>query len=285
MGKLTHIQWTHSSANPTGFQCAGCELWIPGRNIKKCYAGQWAERLGGEGAFDKPSVLKPGVVAKAASWGPPTKREREAKPWIPAHLPRMVFVGDMADIFSPTVPFEFLRDEVILAAASPNGSRHIWQLSTKQANRLVEFAQWLTAQKIDWPKNIWMGVSVTSPKTLWRVERLIEVPCSRRYVNFAPAWEWVDFSPYAGRIHQVIVEGESQGPGDTALFDTAIAYSTIATCRAVGIAPFIKQLGAAPYSRGPMGGMIPIVLKDNTHGGNWDEWPAVLKVREFPTPA
>jgi protein gp37 len=279
MGAKTHIQWCDSTCNPTGFQCVGCELWIPGRNIRKCYAGQFAERMGGAGAFDKPVELKPGVTAKTARLGDLQGKPRKDKPWIPTTMPRMIFTGDMADIFSPSVPFEFLRDEILAVAESKNGSRHIWQLSTKQGNRLADFSQW---HGKPWPANVWMGVSVTSLKTEWRVQRLAECGAKVRYVNFAPAWEWVDFSPYAGKIHQVIVEGESSNES-TAGFDTGIAYGTITTCREAGIAPFIKQLGAAPFSRsGRMSSLAPLILKDKTHGGDWSEWPEFLRVREFP---
>lgn len=284
MGAKTHIQWCDSSANPTGFQCVGCELWIPSRNIRKCYAGQFAERLGGAGAFDKPVVLKPGVMARTAKLVDLAGKPRWDKPWIPSALPRMVFVGDMADIFSPNVPFEFLYDEVFKTALSKDGRRHIWQLSTKQAKRLQEFDGWLTEHGHTWPANVWMGVSVTSDKTLWRVDLLAETKAAVRYVNYAPAWGWVDFAPYAGKIHQVIVEGESAND-DVSPFDIGFAYGTIQSCRAVGIAPFVKQLGAVPFNRsGPMGSAVPIILKDQTHGGDWEEWMPVLRVREFPKP-
>lgn len=62
--KTTKIEWCDSTVNPTGFQCCGCELW--NKETKDCYAGRFAERRAGKGAFDLPVVLKPGKMAKSA---------------------------------------------------------------------------------------------------------------------------------------------------------------------------------------------------------------------------
>lgn len=53
-------------------------------------------------------------------------------------------------------------------------------------------------------------------------------------------------------------------------------------CRANGVTPFVKQMGAAVWN----GELIPehmVSLKDS-HGGDMSEWPEALRVREFPTP-
>jgi hypothetical protein len=46
--------------------------------------------------------------------------------------------------------------------------------------------------------------------------------------------------------------------------------------RRAGTAFFMKQLGAMPFWRKK--GLI----LENSHGGDWDEWPDDLRVREFP---
>lgn len=51
----------------------------------------------------------------------------------------------------------------------------------------------------------------------------------------------------------------------------------IILCRGVqGCAPFVKQLGANAIDKHG-----PVQFRDS-HGGDWDEWPSDLRVREFP---
>ena len=110
MGKETKIEWCDSTVNPTDFQCCGCELWNKKR--QDCYAGRFAERRAGKGAFDKPVVLKPGRMAEAARWPDLRGKKREGKPWLDGR-PRIIFIGDMADTLQPGVPFSFLANEII----------------------------------------------------------------------------------------------------------------------------------------------------------------------------
>jgi protein gp37 len=103
----------------------------------------------------------------------------------------------------------------------------------------------------------------------------------------------------------IIVGGES-GPGARP-FDIAWARSTVDQCKEAGVAAFVKQLGGYPIDpakierephracdiiRGePTEAQLDrlarlcelgfVRLKDKK-GGDWDEWPADLRVREFP---
>lgn len=90
--------------------------------------------------------------------------------------------------------------------------------------------------------------------------------------------------PINERLDWTIIGGES-GPRARP-FDLAWARSIVAQCRAAGVAPFVKQLGSnAIYS--PTDGAreessAPWPTKDNA-GADPAEWPADLRVREFPT--
>jgi hypothetical protein len=57
----------------------------------------------------------------------------------------------------------------------------------------------------------------------------------------------------------------------------ARARSIVAQCKAAGVACFVKWLGAMPQLHGFTG--IPI---RDRKGGDWNEWPEDLRVREFP---
>jgi len=90
-------------------------------------------------------------------------------------------------------------------------------------------------------------------------------------------------------ISWLIVGGES-GPGARPC-DLAWIRSVKDQCKAADVPVFIKQLGAKPVvsevvfdtDRGIDGQNItaPIKLNDRK-GGDWNEWPDDLKVREFP---
>lgn len=89
----------------------------------------------------------------------------------------------------------------------------------------------------------------------------------------------------------VVVGGES-GPGARP-FDVQWARDVIAQCKAAGVPVFVKQLGAQPYREGALRQNAahegpgthrehtPIILKDKK-GGDINEWPLDLRVREYP---
>lgn len=108
--------------------------------------------------------------------------------------------------------------------------------------------------------------------------------------------------PQAGAVDQfdglrmldwIIVGGES-GPGARP-FDVSWARETVRQCREAGVACFVKQLGrrpqltfthpagedARPYLEAASRG-IPSWPPSDPKGGDWTEWPADLRVREFP---
>jgi protein gp37 len=78
----------------------------------------------------------------------------------------------------------------------------------------------------------------------------------------------------AGGLEWVIVGGES-GPGARPM-DLAWARDLVQECRAVGVAPFVKQLGAHPYSGG-----LPWLCR-SAKGGDISEFPPDLRVWEYP---
>lgn len=89
-----------------------------------------------------------------------------------------------------------------------------------------------------------------------------------------------------GELDWIIVGGES-GHGARP-FDIEWARSTVQQCRAAGVACFVKQIGANPLdSRAPITGLASALaatgafIKDRK-GGDPEEWPADLRVREFP---
>ena len=91
-------------------------------------------------------------------------------------------------------------------------------------------------------------------------------------------------------IHWMIVGGES-GPGARP-FNIRWARLIIEDCQLAGVPCFVKQLGSVPYEDDSWITGAPVdttkltrlpgaAMKDRK-GGDPDEWPADLRVREFP---
>jgi protein gp37 len=131
--------------------CQGCELW--NRERKICYAGRSTENKKGQKgwpeSFDKPTLFLE-RVEPTLKWGPLTEREREAKPWIPADYPRVIFLNDMGDTFSTTLPLNWMAPLLPRIAASP----HQFLVLTKRPSMLRKFAE-----RFPLPANLWPGTT------------------------------------------------------------------------------------------------------------------------------
>lgn len=125
--------------------------------------------------------------------------------------------------------------------------------------------------------NVWIGTSVEDRATLGRLHALRQIPAALRFVSFEPLLEDLgdDFEP-AG-IDWAIFGGESGV--DKRQCDADWIRRGVDRCRSRGVAPFVKQLGGWTLDAG-----VPLPLLDEK-GGDPAEWPADLRVRQFPTVA
>ena len=159
-------------------------------------------------------------------------------------------------------------------------------------------------------KWIWWGVSVEDQQRAdERIPHLLRTPAAVRFISYEPALGPVDFNLRPMRsgcgpkpikttgIDWLIVGGES-GTGARP-FDIAWAHAAVAQCKAAGVPVFVKQLGANPVGLRDdvcdacsWGLVVPRkqhgldcpggpVLHD-PKGGDMAEWPADLRVREWP---
>ncbi len=150
-----------------------------------------------------------------------------------------------------------------------------------------------------WPlPNVWPGVTVENQAAAdERIPLLLQTPAAVRFVSCEPLLEHVSFSWLNPRIKVgrndhldglraldwVIVGGES-GPGARPCHVNWIR-SIRDQCRRAGVACFIKQLGSKPL--GPrVDGHPDAVLGEwplkSRAGADPAEWPADLRVREYP---
>jgi protein gp37 len=253
MGDRSSIQWTGSTWNPT----TGCDRISPG--CDHCYALTLAKRLKAMGqpkyqADGDPRTSGPGfrlTVHDDALEIP--RRWREG---------RLIFVNSMSDLFHEDVPVEFIQRVFAVMAETP---RHTYQILTKRSKRLAQVADQLL-----WPSNVWMGVSIESDRYTFRARHLAQVPTAVRFVSLEPLVGPLP-SLELGGIHWAIVGGES-GKGARPM-QLQWVRDIKRACRDAEVDLFVKQLGAGWAKKNGHG---------NTHGGDWDVWPADLRVRAIP---
>ena len=279
MADTTTIHLCDSTVNPV-MGCDGCELW--NENRRSCYAAILHHRHGGINPgyatqFDQVERF-PGRMAKAARLSDLTGLRRQHKPWLDGR-PRIIFISDMGDALSKAVSFEYLEAEIIDNVISPAGRRHMWLWLTKQPQRMAEFSTWLADWDVAWPTNLWAGTTVTTDKTVGRLDELFKVGNERtvRLVSVEPQLESIDLRRHLPGLDWVIQGGESGS--DARSFDMAWARQMRDHCREAGVHYFFKQLGSNPFSEGK-----PLGLKKRD-GSDWSEFPEDLRVREVPTAA
>lgn len=150
-----------------------------------------------------------------------------------------------------------------------------------------------------WPlPNLWVGVSAGHQNAADQFrEPLQNTPAAVKLVSYEPALEAVDWTGW-DFLDWMLIGGES-GP-EARPFDLGWARDSVRWCRAHGVLPFVKQLGSVPvmdenawralartpilkaahHDRAPIG-TVPLLLHDSK-GGNMDEWPEDLRVRQYP---
>jgi protein gp37 len=233
----SHIEWTEATWNPV----TGCTKVSAG--CKNCYAERLAKRLRAMGNHRYQNgfrlTLHDDVVDLPRSW----------------KSGRKVFVNSMSDLFHDNVPLSFIQRVFETMRDCP---QHVFQVLTKRSGRLRRIAD-----EIDWPENVWMGVSVENAAVLSRVDDLRGVPAAIRFLSCEPLIGSLKGIDLQG-IHWVIVGGES-GPGARPM-QIEWVREIFRACRAEKVPFFFKQWGG--------------IRKDLTgrllRGKTYDEMPARL---------
>jgi len=187
------IEWTEATWNPV----TGCDRVSPG--CAHCYALDLAARLKRMG---QPKYQLDGSE-KSSGPGFGVTLHRSAID-TPLHwrAPRVIFVNSMSDLFHEAIPDEFI-EEVFAVMAEAHW--HVFQILTKRHERLLEIAG-----QLEWPDNVWMGVSVENRKFVHRADHLRQVPAAIRFVSAEPLLGPLD-DLNLDQLDWVIVGGES-GP-------------------------------------------------------------------------
>jgi protein gp37 len=214
VAQLSSIEWTEATWNPV----TGCSKVSPG--CAHCYAETFAERFRGvpghpyERGFDLQLRLD---------------RLEQPLKWT---QPRMIFVNSMSDLFHEDVPGQFIESVLGIMAEA---HWHTFQILTKRSDRLAQLAQ-----RLSWPDNVWMGVSVENQRWAHRVDDLRKVPARVRFLSCEPLLGPLRLDLQG--IHWVIVGGES-GPHARPM-KAEWVREIRRQCEEADVAFFFKQWGA-----------------------------------------
>lgn len=234
MSGKSKIEWTEATWNPV----TGCNKISPG--CKNCYAERLAKRLKimnnkrYRNGFTL--TLHEDVIEQPLRW----------------KTPRTIFVNSMSDLFHKNIPFEFIEK---VFAVMKEAHWHTFQVLTKRSDRLKDLAPLL-----EWPRNVWMGVSVESQNYTFRINHLRSVPAAVRFLSCEPLLSQINDIDLEG-IDWVIVGGES-GPKARPMSPDWVTEIRD-RCLESKVPFFFKQWGGV---RKKLNGRI---LEDRT----WDEMP------------
>lgn len=236
MATKSTIEWTQATWNPS----TGCDALSPG--CDNCYAERLTKRLKAMGqkkysrGFEL--TLHPDTIELPLRW----------------KQPQTIFVNSMSDLFHHSVPLEYIQRVFGTMRAA---SWHQFQILTKRSGRLLAFSD-----LIDWPSNVWMGVSVESDSYASRIDHLRRTGAKTKFLSLEPLIGPLEGLDLNG-IDWVIVGGES-GPGARPMA-TEWVKSIRRQCKEQNVAFFFKQWGGVQKSR--TGRMLD--------GRTYDEMPSV----------
>jgi protein gp37 len=208
------IEWTEATWNPL----TGCNKVSPG--CKHCYAERMAARLRLMGQQNYRNgfelTLQPHMLERPLEW----------------KKPQTIFVNSMSDLFHKDVPADYVQR---VFSTMRRAHWHRFQVLTKRGERLEELSP-----EIDWPSNVWMGVSVENLKYTPRIANLRNTQAQVKFLSLEPLLGPLPELELDG-IDWVIAGGES-GPGARPL-DPAWVCDIKDQCVRSNVPFFFKQWG------------------------------------------
>jgi protein gp37 len=247
--KKTSIEWTDFTWNPV----TGCDRISAG--CDHCYALTMARRLKAMGMPQYQNDGNPRTSGPGFGVTMHPEALDVPRTWT-GH--RMVFVNSMSDLFHAKVTATFIHDLIEVIRETP---QHTYQVLTKRAAR----ARKLSAN-IDWPDNLWLGVSVEDMKVAHRVDDLRQIPAKVRFLSCEPLLGPLSELNLEG-IDWVIAGGES-GMGARPM-EVAWARAIRDNCATHQVPFFFKQWG----------GRSPKAKGRELDGRYWDEMPQLTGTR------
>lgn len=212
----TKIEWTDESWNPI----TGCDPISDG--CDHCYAKRMAYRLAGRFGYDKEKPFS--VTIHGDKFRIPFGWKK----------PRMIFVCSMGDLFHRDVSFYYIRR---IADIMRNTPRHIYQVLTKRSKRMVSLCNDFG---LEFSNNVWVGVTVENNRTSFRIDDLLQINASVKFVSYEPLLSSIS-NPVKDGLDWVIVGGET-GSGARKM-EAIWARNIKNICVDKGVPFFFKQWG------------------------------------------
>lgn len=281
MAQKSNIQWTDATWNIA----RGCSK--VDEDCKYCYMFR--------DSFDGTRYNPREVVRTKTVFNLPLKIKEPSK----------IFTCSLTDFFHESID-SYRHEAWDIIRRCPH---HIFQILTKRPERVKDHLP------PDWGNgwdNVWLGTSCGSQKGAIRAVQLAAIPAKVRFISAEPLWQPVEFKNIIhrichyddvlkpilgctetydvlrgerihgrigydfGRIHWVIVGGESGNETGKYRYrpcDLSWIEKIVADCKEQDVPVFVKQLGTYLAKRLGM---------SDRHGGNIDEFPEHLRIRQFP---
>ena len=237
MAAKSKIEWTESTWNPV----TGCSKISQG--CLNCYAERMAYRLQAMGSKNYQNGFEVAthdhLLERPLSW----------------KKPQMIFVNSMSDLFHKEVPEHFIFD---VFSVMKRAHWHVFQILTKRSERLLELSE-----KVDWPENIWAGVSVENQVCTDRIKHLQMTRAKVKFLSIEPLLGPLQNLDLTG-IDWVIVGGES-GPGSR-FMNKSWVMDIRDQCLKTNTPFFFKQWGGTNKKKS--GRLL--------EGRTWDQTPEML---------
>lgn len=234
MALKSSIEWTQGTWNPL----TGCTKISSG--CKHCYAERLSCRLRAMGnphyANGFSLTLHEDALELPLTW----------------RKPQTIFVNSMSDLFHKDVPFDYIRR---VFEVMDKAYWHRFQVLTKRSGRLAT-----VSGNLNWPSNVWMGVSVENSSVKFRIDDLRTTGAKVKFLSLEPLLGPLNSLNLEG-IDWVIVGGES-GPGARAMNPSWVT-DIRNQCQYAGVSFFFKQWGGVNRKRAGR----------ELEGRTWDEMP------------
>jgi protein gp37 len=203
--------------------------------------------------------------------------------------PSKIFTSSLTDFFHEAID-DYRNEAWDIIRKCP---QHTFQILTKRPERISGHLP------EDWGNgwnNVWLGTSVGSSNGINRIRDLIEMKGRAKvlFLSLEPLHGYVDLSEYyfpyrlikyvpehhrthlIDLIDWVIVGGESGNENGKYRYrpcDLEWIQDIVSTCKKKDVPVFVKQLGTHLSKQLGM---------SDRHGGNIDDFPKNLQIREFP---
>lgn len=257
MGQSSNIQWTDHTWNIA----RGCTK--VDEDCRFCYMYR--------DSFDSTRYNPLNVVRTKTVFNLPLKLKEPSK----------IFTSSLTDFFHEAID-SYRHEAWDIIRQCP---QHTFQILTKRPERIIKH---LPPYWDEIRGNVWLGTSIGSQKSIQRLFDLI--------VPIQPGIKFLSLEPLHGEIRLPLNDNVDMGHKVRDLIDWVIVggesgnetgkyryrpcelkwiENIVDDCKEAGIAVFVKQLGT--HLSKQMG------LKDR-HGGNIDEFPEHLRIRQFPRP-